>query len=67
MKDIYELLESYAEMNNLEIPETINQYVNGHITNNELWIAWLEYEGIYGYDEKIKQIALELFAPEKLQ
>lgn len=67
MEHAYELIARYAEVNDMSIQEAAEQYVHGHITNNDLWEAWLEYEGIIGYASTIKQIALELFAPEKLQ
>lgn len=48
MEHAYELIARYAEVNDMSIQEAAEQYVHGHITNNDLWEAWLEYEGIIG-------------------
>lgn len=49
----YDILRTYAEMNNMTIKEAMIWYQKGAITSYELFEAFLNYEGIMGYTQKI--------------
>lgn len=50
LQDMY---EAYAETHNITHQEARDQYLTGAISPFELFAAYLENEGIYGYTQSI--------------
>lgn len=50
---LHDMFEAYAEMNNTTIPFVRDQYHRGNILPFELFDAYLQHEGIFGYTQSI--------------
>ena len=48
-----EIYKAYGEMRSMHWKDVWKKHEKGFITNYELFEAWLEYEGIYGYTNRI--------------
>ena len=51
-----ELLQRFADVNELTMFEAFQQWEKGLIDKFDLLDAWLEYEGIIGYRYKIESL-----------
>lgn len=49
--NFYDVLDIYAEVNNLDKSEALHQYNRGAVTPESILKAVMENEGIYGYGE----------------
>lgn len=47
------LIDAYAEVNQLTVNEVDEEIAYGFIDGKDLFEAWLNYEGIFGYSRKI--------------
>lgn len=48
-----DICKAYAELHDMNAVEVINQFNKGLITQHELFDAFLQNEGIFGYTQKI--------------
>jgi len=53
MQDFYDLIDTYATLNNIDRAEVLHLWYRGSIGVEELLNAVLEDEGIFGYTQRI--------------
>lgn len=58
--DYESIIKIYAEVNNVDPYEIKKDVRKGWISKEELFEAWLKYEGIFGYTHKILSVLEEL-------
>ena len=51
MINFYDLIDTYATMNDIDQSEVLHMWYRGAIDAGDLLKAWLENEGIYGYTD----------------
>lgn len=56
MKDFYDLIDIYATMNQIDKNEALHLWYRGRINALDLMQAYLEDEGIVGYENDIIQV-----------
>ena len=56
MMDFYNLLDIYAELNEIDTEEALQLWYRGTLTPRALIQAYLNNEGIYGYTDSIIQV-----------
>ena len=56
MINFYDILDIYAEVNDMDKSDALHQYYRGAITPESILKAVLENEGIFGYGEYIIEV-----------
>ena len=56
MISFYDILDIYAEVNNMDKSEALHQYYRGAITPENILAAVLENEGIFGYNQHLIEV-----------
>lgn len=54
--ELEELIQMYAEMNTMQLHDAQIAYDEGAIDKFDLMDAFLEYEGIFGYGYKFREL-----------
>lgn len=54
--DIYNLLDIYADRNDIDKAEALHQWYRGNISERDLITAYLNEEGIFGYTNEIIKV-----------
>lgn len=58
--DFYDLLDTYAQLNNIDPAEALHLWYRESIDTTDLLKAYLEYEGIMGYEYTLINIITTL-------
>lgn len=56
MYNFYKLIDTYAELNNIDRAEALHLWYRGNITAEDLLDAYLKNEGILGYTDTLVSI-----------